>query len=152
MDIDFDIVYRDIAPLDSIIQSAGRCNRNAINKKGLVKVFSLIDEKGRRYASYIYDAVLLDITEKLLSAQTIFKEKELFHLLDKYFQQTAEKLNQTESSEILEAVAKLKYDKQNSDELAISDFRLIQEDYPKIDVFIEYDETAVKVWREFEKN
>ncbi|WP_353685116.1 CRISPR-associated helicase Cas3' [Thermodesulfovibrio sp. 3907-1M] len=151
VDIDFDMVYRDIAPLDSIIQSAGRCNRNAANKKGTVRVFTLIDEKNRRYASYIYDIVLIDITEKLISTQKIFNEKELYQLLDKYFQQTSERLNQTESAEILDAISRLRYDRQDSDGLAISDFKLIQEDYPKIDVFVEYDETAVKVWKEFEK-
>ncbi|WP_353686761.1 CRISPR-associated helicase Cas3' [Thermodesulfovibrio sp. 3462-1] len=151
VDIDFDIVYRDIAPLDSIIQSAGRCNRNAGNKKGTVKVFTLTDKHGRRYASYIYDPVLIDITEKLLSARQFFNEKQLFQLLDTYFQQITEKLNQTESSEILEAVSRLRYDKQETDELSISDFKLIEEDYPEIDVFIEYDERAVKVWKEFER-
>ncbi len=151
VDIDFDIVYRDIAPLDSIIQSTGRCNRNAGDKKGKIKVFTLIDENCRKYATYIYDSVLLNITEKLLSTQEAFAEKELYQLLDKYFHQTAEKLNQTESSDILTSVSKLRYDRKSSDELSISDFKLIQEDYPKIDVFVEYDEIAAKVWKEFER-
>lgn len=151
VDIDFDIVYRDIAPLDSIIQSAGRCNRNAGDKKGIIKVFTLIDENCRKYATYIYDSVLLNITENLLSTQEVFTEKELYQLLDRYFQQILEKLNQAESSEILTAVSRLRYDRKSSDELSISDFKLIQEDYPKIDVFVEYDEIAEKVWMEFER-
>ena len=45
--MDFDIVYRQIAGLDSLIQAAGRCNRNG--KKDLAKskvyIFDFIDEK-----------------------------------------------------------------------------------------------------------
>lgn len=47
VDLDFDIVYRQIAGLDSLIQAAGRCNRNG--KKDLAKskvyIFDFIDEK-----------------------------------------------------------------------------------------------------------
>ncbi|MDA8235416.1 MAG: CRISPR-associated helicase Cas3' [Clostridia bacterium] len=46
VDFDFDVVIRDIAPLDSIIQGAGRCNRNGVGK-GLVQVIKLVKEKGR---------------------------------------------------------------------------------------------------------
>lgn len=57
VDIDFNMVYRDIAPLPSIIQSAGRCNREANrNFVGIVKVFNLLDERNdKSWSSYIYD-------------------------------------------------------------------------------------------------
>jgi len=41
VDLDVDIVYRDFAPLDSINQVAGRCNRNFSQNKGLIKLFIL---------------------------------------------------------------------------------------------------------------
>lgn len=40
VDLDFDVLYRSLAPLESVIQSAGRCNRNGrIHEGGLVVVF-----------------------------------------------------------------------------------------------------------------
>ncbi len=44
VDFDFPCVMREIAPLESIIQSAGRCNReNKLNTYGIVFLFRLID-------------------------------------------------------------------------------------------------------------
>ncbi len=45
VDFDFPRVYREIAPMESIIQSAGRCNREgAMAGYGQVYIFSLTDE------------------------------------------------------------------------------------------------------------
>jgi CRISPR-associated endonuclease/helicase Cas3 len=151
VDIDFELVIRDIAPFDCIIQSAGRCNRNAQNKKGIVKVFKLIDEKGRTFANRIYDPVLIDLTEKLLSRKETFQEFEIYQLLEEYFNLIKERMSQADSEKILDAVVKLRYDHERDNELSIADFKLIEEDYPKIDVFIEYDDDAEKIWDEFQK-
>lgn len=150
VDIDFDVVVRDFAPLDSLNQSAGRCNRNG-NGKGLVLIVALTDSKGKKYASYIYDPVLLDITEKILSKKQEIREKEFLKLLEEYYFMIQEKTTQAKSKEILEAVCRLRYDRDEDDErnLSVSDFSLIEEDYPKIDVFIEIDEEAEKIWNEF---
>jgi len=150
VDIDFDVVVRDFAPLDSINQSAGRCNRNG-NGNGLVLLVSLKDSKGKKYASYIYDPVLLDITEKILSKKQEIKENDFLKLLEEYYFMIQEKTTQAKSKEIIEAVCRLRYDRDKNDERnsSISDFSLIEDDYPKIDVFIEIDNDAEKVWSEF---
>jgi CRISPR-associated endonuclease/helicase Cas3 len=57
VDIDIDRVYRDFGPMDSINQTAGRCNREGEDEKGFVTLVLLKDEnnKDRDYYKYIYD-------------------------------------------------------------------------------------------------
>ncbi|MFO7794086.1 MAG: CRISPR-associated helicase Cas3' [Candidatus Nanohaloarchaea archaeon] len=70
VDIDMDIVWRDFAPLDSIVQTAGRCNREDSKDKGLVKVVKLEDEHGRAYCNYVYtgdsDSGLIGYTQEVI--------------------------------------------------------------------------------------
>lgn len=147
VNIDFDVVVRDIAPLDSINQAAGRCNRNG-KEEGEVYIISLKDDRGRLYSSYIYDSVLIDITRKILSNRKEIKESELLPLIDEYYSETEKKKSQDISRGIVEAITKLRYDSED-DRASIADFKLIEEDYPKRDVFIELDEEAKKVWQQY---
>ncbi|MBI5388334.1 MAG: CRISPR-associated helicase Cas3' [Verrucomicrobia bacterium] len=50
VDVDFPAVWRAYGPYDSIVQAAGRCNRNGkLGKQGgVVQVFKLVDDKGEQ--------------------------------------------------------------------------------------------------------
>lgn len=146
VDIDFDVVYRDLAPLDSINQAAGRCNRNW-SGKGEVIVVSLKDER-RLYSSYIYDSVLLDITRKILERYKVIEEKEFLKIIEDYYGEVQQRKSSDKSRELLEAVYKMKYD--STDETAgIADFKLIEEDYPRLDAFVELNEEAKEIWKNY---
>ena len=54
VDIDFPVVYRDLCPLPSLIQTAGRCNRNYKLDFGKVYFFEIKDENGKSSANKIY--------------------------------------------------------------------------------------------------
>lgn len=146
VDIDVDIVYRDFATIDSINQVAGRCNRNSSKpERGEVKVVVLKDER-KELNRYIYSSFLIDKTRDVLKeAPSELYEKDLISLNNSYFRKVKDTSSEDESNELLSYVNELKF------KSLTSDFRLIDDKagYEKIDVFVELDDKAVEIWKEY---
>lgn len=145
VDIDADVVYRDFAPLDSINQVAGRCNRNsAKGDKGTVSVFILKDDKQEFY-KYIYDPFLISKTLDILKPiKGPVRESEFLDLNNKYFKSVMRGMGDKDSKESLECIAGLAF-KDLSEK-----FKLIEQDYPRVDVFVEIDDRAAEIWKEYQ--
>lgn len=86
VDLSVDRVERDMAPLDAIIQAAGRCNRHAAEKTGVVRVWSLTSDEGRRFTK-IYDPVLLEVTREVLDKYGDVEEARFLEMSQAYFKQ-----------------------------------------------------------------
>lgn len=150
VDLDFDIVYRDEAPLDSINQTAGRANRSGINGKGIVKLYSLIDDNENNFSKYIYRGSAIDVTKKILEGKSLIKESEIGQINKIYFEEmkkATQNSAQEEMNILIDYIAKLRF------EDVRNHFKLIEEQYQKEDVIIRYNdevENCIKTIRDRE--
>ena len=91
VDIDLDLVLRDFAPLDSLIQIAGRCNREGKGARGPVEIFDIVNENERRYSEMIYDSIHLQVTRTLLQDKDEVPEENVLSLAERYFEELSKK-------------------------------------------------------------
>jgi len=151
VDIDVDVVYRDLAPLDSIIQASGRCNRNYVKSQSSVIILQLV-ENNKPYWRYIYDETLINATLKTLdkAESNIIPESDLYSLSEFYFKILPDITSSADSSEIVNNLALLNLDAAfyyhpKNNPMA---FNLI-ESYPTQTVFVEYDTDATNLLNKY---
>lgn len=149
VDIDFDVVYRDNAPLDSINQGAGRCNRESrSNQPGQVFLVYLVNQKGTLFAHYIYDQLLLNTTDDVLKDRGVLFENAFFHISQDYFDRVSTIVSRHKSVQLLENIGQLKYQEAFTGKNA---FKLIESSFERENVFVEVDEEAQRLRERYQK-
>ncbi len=138
VDLDFDVAYRDLGPLDSIIQVCGRCNREGKKENGLVNIFQIKD-----YSSKIYGPIHTSVSSDIFSDKKIINESEFYNLINNYFDVVKEKKNLDISNKIWNAFIDLSF--YSNDKNSVSDFKLIH-DFNLYNIFVEFNEEAKSLW------
>ena len=132
VDLDFDIGFREVSPISSIIQTAGRVNRHFGATRGELYVFPEIS----KFANLIYGdlykvsgAILGDLKQKEV------QESEILEISNLYFQKIS---NQLENLHIKSEIEKLEFENINQ---KIED---IMNDNYKQTIIIEPEENFIK--------
>ena len=92
VDLDFDWVFRDMAPLDSLVQVAGRCNRHLKRQEPGRVVVAELTCAGRSLASMVYDSLALGATKEVLPWDEELEEQGVAALVARYYALLEDKL------------------------------------------------------------
>lgn len=149
VDLDFDMGFRDIGPIDSIIQVAGRINRNNNPEKSNAPLY-IVDFDPKRTIR-IYGRLTYQQTKNALEKQTRFEEEEYLKLIEDYFDGISNKSSFATSRSFFDSMDKLNYDNEERNTYPVSAFRIIEESNFYSTVFIEVDERAEVVREKYLK-
>lgn len=146
VDVSFPVVHRDLAPLDSIIQSAGRCNRHAVdNALGQVHLWQLHADTaegnlGEPLWQRVYDNHLIEVTTEVLGLHVTWEEKEFLSLSQHYFEGCWGRQDQVRMDQWLT--------EGNFNKLT-QDFQLIPTGPPTTSLFVETKVTDTALWERY---
>ena len=132
VDLDFDIGFREVSPISSIIQTAGRVNRHFGATRGELYVFPEISKFTNLIYGDLYKvsgAILSDLKQKEV------QESEILEISNFYFQKIS---NQLENLHIKSEIEKLEFENINQ---KIED---IMNDNYKQTIIIEPEENFIK--------
>ncbi len=143
VDISFDVVFREIAPIDSILQSAGRANR--YGKESLpspVIIFQF--SKNLDKSSLIYGTELINVSKNIIGAlvpEDGLAEHHFLNLIGEYFKSLKGFADNLDCP-VLDAVEKLNFKD-------IGEFSLISENKDMVSVFLFLNKAARKIWQTY---
>ncbi|HET8837797.1 MAG TPA: CRISPR-associated helicase Cas3' [Flavobacteriaceae bacterium] len=143
VDLDFDMGFRDVGPIDSIIQVAGRINRNNDKTRNFSPLY--IMDFNEKTTKMVYGRLSYDQAIKSLSSQPSFTEPEYLKLINEYFDGISGKSSFAKSRNFFASMKTLKYDSDDAkNDCAVSAFRIIEQTDRYSPVFVEIDGEATK--------
>ena len=157
VDLDFDIVYRDLGPIDSIIQAAGRCNRHGklgeYGKLGEIRI-TPVSRNGKLESLFVYKGIHTNLAIQVLP-KSVIREHQFIELIDEYYQVLRKRKGQKlkeESNKILDAMKHFRFSsKELTTDSLVSDFLLIPKNHNFVDTFVEVNDKASKTWERYLK-
>ncbi len=138
VDLSFDMAFRDLSPIDSIVQVAGRVNRHTDpeNPERLhlpVFIMDLGDCKA------IYGDVTAMQARKALEGKAEILESKYLSLVDAYFDIMAKKGTFEKPVKIFEAMKTLRYDGESDNQIYVSSFEIIEKQGNVVSVFVDLE-------------
>ena len=133
VDLDFDVGFREISPISSIIQTAGRVNRHFGDKKGTLYIFDSVSG----YENLIYGDLqkIADNMIPMFKERGSVSEKEILAFVEEYFLKIHELLEKSLIEEEINKLAFANIDKMINKEMS--------EDY-KIGIIVEPSDGFIK--------
>jgi len=144
VDLDFEIGFRDLAPLDSLIQTAGRINRHFKRKETVEPLYVIslkTDNSSKRlFGEYVYETEYLEFTKSLLDG---VKEEVVFEeLVEKYFEKVRN-YNQLIAESNEKIINQLNFQ-------TLSDtFQIIEKNEYTVPVFLKINQEAKESYQEY---